>query len=112
MDSEGFLWSARFDGSRVLRHSPDGEVVDEIELPVSRVTSCALGGPELKTLYVTTAFFRLTEDQRLAEPRAGALFAVEVDVSGLPSRATVVENAAGLLHSSHRRILLPLPYRR
>ena len=83
VDAEGFLWSARFDGSRVVRHAPDGSVADEIELPVSRVTSCALGGPGLKTLYITTAFFRLTEEQRAKQPLAGALVAVEVDVPGV-----------------------------
>ena len=83
VDAEGHLWSARFDGSRVLRHAPDGSVVQEIELPVSRVTSCALGGPDLKTLYITSAFFRLTDEQRAEQPLAGALFAVEVDVPGV-----------------------------
>ena len=84
VDAQSHLWSARFDGGRVLRHGPDGSVVGEIELPVSRVTSCALGGRDLKTLYITSAFFRLTDEQRAAEPLAGALFAVEVDVPGVP----------------------------
>jgi len=83
VDAEGFLWSARFDGGRVVRHAPDGRMVQEIELPVSRVTSCALGGANLKTLYITTAFFRLTDEQRAAEPLAGALFAVDVEVPGV-----------------------------
>ena len=83
VDAEGHPWSARFHGSRVLRHAPDGGVVGEIEFPVSHVTSCALDGPDLKTLYVTSAFFRLTDEQRAAEPLAGALFAVEVDVPGV-----------------------------
>jgi sugar lactone lactonase YvrE len=84
VDAEGHLWSARFDGSRVVRHAPDGSVVQEIELPVSRVTSCALGGSDLKTLYITSAFFRLTDEQRAKQPLAGALFAVQVDVPGVP----------------------------
>ncbi len=83
VDDEGHLWSARFDGSRVVRHAPDGSVVQEITLPVSRVTSCALGGPDLKTLYITSAFFRLTDEQRAEQPLAGALFAVQVDVPGV-----------------------------
>ncbi len=83
VDSEGFLWSARFDGGRVVRHAPDGSVVGEIELPVTRVTSCALGGGNLKTLYITTAFFRLSDEQRAKQPLAGALFAVEVEVPGV-----------------------------
>lgn len=84
VDAEGFLWSARFDGGRVLRHALDGSVVQEITLPVSRVTSCALGGPDLKILYMTSAFFRLTDEQRAQQPQAGALFAVQVDVPGVP----------------------------
>lgn len=84
VDAEGYLWSAQFDAGRVLRYAPDGRVVKEIAFPIERVTSCTLGGKNLSTLFVTSAFFRLTDEQRAAQPLAGSLFAVEVDVPGVP----------------------------
>jgi sugar lactone lactonase YvrE len=84
VDAEGFLWSARFDGGRVVRHAPDGRVDREVALPVSRPTSCMFGGPGLDVLYVTTATFRLPEERRMREPWAGGLLAVDVGVRGLP----------------------------
>jgi L-arabinonolactonase len=84
VDAEGFLWSARFDGGRVVRYAPDGRVDREIALPVSRPTSCMFGGPGLDALYVTTATFRLPEERRAREPWAGGLLAVDAGVRGLP----------------------------
>ncbi|MEP3276717.1 MAG: SMP-30/gluconolactonase/LRE family protein [Stappiaceae bacterium] len=84
VDSEGFLWNARYGGGCVARINPNGDVVQTIELPTRQVTSCALGGEDLKTLYVTSATQRMSEEQRQAEPDAGALFAIDVDVPGLP----------------------------
>jgi sugar lactone lactonase YvrE len=43
-----------------------------------------LGGPDYKTLFITTAWEGMTQEQRAQEPLAGALFAVEVDVPGVP----------------------------
>ena len=84
VDSEGHVWSAQFDAGLVVRYAPDGCVVREIPFPVTRVTSCVLGGPALTTLYVTSASFRLSDEERRAQPLAGAVFAVEVDVPGVP----------------------------
>lgn len=84
VDSDGCLWSARFDGGKLLRHSPEGEIIEEIRFPVSRVTACAFGGADLKTLFVTSGFFRLSKEQLAVEPLAGALFSVEVEIPGVP----------------------------
>jgi L-arabinonolactonase len=84
IDQEGFLWSAGYDGWRVTRYAPDGRVDRVIEMPVQRPTSCAFGGADLATLYVTTASQRLTEEQRARQPLAGALLALDVGVRGLP----------------------------
>jgi sugar lactone lactonase YvrE len=53
-------------------------------MPVQRPTSCAFGGEDLSTLYVTSASLNLTEKQRIAAPLAGSLFAVDAGVKGLP----------------------------
>ena len=42
MDAEGYLWNAQWGGSRIVRYSPDGQVDQVIELPVSQPTSCCL----------------------------------------------------------------------
>ncbi len=76
MDAEGFIWNARWDGSCLLRLSPDGKVDRIIELPVSRPTSCVFGGTDLKTLYITSAA------SPLGHPLDGAVLSIAVDVAG------------------------------
>jgi sugar lactone lactonase YvrE len=83
VDSEGYIWSARYGGSKVVRYSPDGEVDQEITLPVAKVTSVTLGGPDLKQLYITSAWEGYSEAERHNHPQAGDLFRAEVDVAGL-----------------------------
>ena len=84
VDSEGYLWNARWGGSCVVRHARDGSIDRVVEVPVSQVTCPAFGGPDLKTMFITTAAKNLSPEQRAAEKVAGGLFAVEVDVPGLP----------------------------
>ncbi|GFM80032.1 senescence marker protein 30 [Pseudomonas cichorii] len=55
MDAEGYVWNARWGGSCLIRFAPDGSVDWVIDLPVSHPTSCVFGGPDLSTLYVTSA---------------------------------------------------------
>jgi sugar lactone lactonase YvrE len=84
VDAEGGVWSARYGGWKVVRFDPQGRVDREVRLPVAHVTSCILGGPDLTDLYVTTAWEFLTAEQRAAQPQAGDLFRVRVEVPGLP----------------------------
>jgi len=84
IDSEGYLWNAKWGGSCVVRHAPDGSVDRIIEVPVSQVTCPAFGGPGLKTLYLTSANKNLSADQLAAEKVAGGVFAIELDIAGLP----------------------------
>lgn len=84
IDAEGCLWAAEIDGGVVVRIDPKGRCVREIALPTSRPTSAMFGGPDLRTLYVTTMQHRLTEAQLARQPQAGCLFAIELDVPGLP----------------------------
>jgi sugar lactone lactonase YvrE len=83
-DADGFLWSAHFDGGCLVRYAPDGRVDRTVVLPVSRPTACAFGGADLRTMYVTTARFRLAPEKLAAEPHAGGLLALGVGVKGLP----------------------------
>lgn len=83
VDAQGYLWNARYRGGCLVRLSPDGKVDRIIDLPVSQPTSCAFGGPDFDTLFVTTARQGLTPEALEKEPHAGALLALDVGVSGL-----------------------------
>ena len=83
-DSEGCIWNAEWDGARVVRYTPDGKVDRVIGVPARRATCAAFGGPNLKTLYITSAWDRMSREARKEWPLSGDLFAVEVDVPGLP----------------------------
>jgi len=88
MDAEGTLWIAEWDGGCVSRWDPArGKLLRRIALPVSRVTSCAFGGPGLDELYVTTAWSRLEPARRRAQPLAGGLFRVDAGVKGVAAFA-------------------------
>lgn len=84
MDADGCLWSARWDGSCVVRLSPSGEVDRIVPIPSVRVTCCTFGGDGLDTLYVTTARFGLPEKALAQGASQGGLFAVRPGVKGLP----------------------------
>jgi sugar lactone lactonase YvrE len=86
-DCEGGIWNAEWDGARVVRYTPDGQVDRIVSVPARRATCVAFGGPDLKTLYITSAWDRMTSDEREEWPHSGDLFAAEVDVAGLPDPA-------------------------
>jgi len=75
VDVQGCYWTALYEGGRVQRYDPDGRLMSEYTIPARRPTMPAFGGPDLKTLFVTTA-----RDENGA---GGGLYALEVDVPGL-----------------------------
>ena len=85
VDAEGCYWVAMFEGAQVLRLSPQGELLQRIELPVRCPTMPCLGGPDLRTLYITTARDKRPEDELAAMPLSGHVLQVRVDVPGLPT---------------------------
>lgn len=84
VDVEGCVWVALFGGWGVNRYSPKGELLGKISLPVANCTKPAFGGDDLRTLYVTTAWQGLTDEQRAKQKLAGGLFAGRVATPGLP----------------------------
>lgn len=86
VDAEGCLWIAFWDGWCVRRYSPAGELLQTVEMPVARPTSCAFGGPELDRLYVTSASIGLDESMAAVQPKAGGLFMVLAGVRGIAER--------------------------
>ncbi len=86
VDAEGCVWLAFWDGGRVARYTPDGELVGVVDVPVARVSSCAFGGPDLTDLFITTASYQLTKAEREAEPLCGSIFRCRPGATGLPIR--------------------------
>lgn len=85
-DAAGRLWIAHWGGACVSCHDPvSAQELCRVLLPTSHVTNCAFGGPDLRTLFITTAKSGLTPEQLAAEPLAGGLFAVAVDSPGVPA---------------------------
>lgn len=83
VDADDHVWSAHWDGSRVTRYRPDGSVERVVPLPVPRPTSCCFGGPDLTTLFVTSATIGLDAEVRDVAPLSGGVFAVTgLDVCG------------------------------
>ena len=83
VDSEGYVWVALWDGGAIRRYAPDGSLVEVIRLPVPRPTSCAFGGPDLTTLFITTARDGLTGRQLEEAPLSGSLLALDTAVRGI-----------------------------
>jgi D-xylonolactonase len=91
VDSEGFLWSAQWYGSCVVRYDPDGKVERRIRLPAKQISCMTFGGPDLRDLYVTSA----AESESMPVMPAGydphngffggPVYRVPVDVTGLPA---------------------------
>ncbi len=83
VDEEGCYWTALYEGGRVVRLNPKGEIIEEVPVPASCPTMVAFGGEDLKTIYVTSVGNRPQEE--LGDyPHSGALFSFNVDVAGLP----------------------------
>ncbi len=80
VDAEGYLWNCRFSGGCIVRVAPSGKIDRVVEMPVKNVTTCTFGGPDLRTLYITTASVEAPRGDRLA----GGLYALESEVSGQP----------------------------
>ncbi|MEI6742964.1 MAG: SMP-30/gluconolactonase/LRE family protein [bacterium] len=82
VDIDGGIWIALWDGGAVVRLTPDGKIDRRIEVPGGWITSCAFGGRDLRTLYITSARTDLDPEIAKTCPSAGSLFACDVGVSG------------------------------
>ena len=87
VDEAGYLWVAIWNGSRVVRISPDdGRIVGEVLVPVKRVTSVCFGGPRLSQLFISTAKGNDVNAPPDAgeEDTAGSIYVANVGVCGMP----------------------------
>src|SRR5215470_7792826 len=76
VDRDGCYWSALYRGGKVVRISPAGRLLAEYPLPAMCPTMCAFGGPDLKTLYVTSARQMRDEAELARMPLSGGVFAM------------------------------------
>jgi sugar lactone lactonase YvrE len=86
LDAQDHIWSAHWGAGRITRYTPDGKMERTLSLPAKNITSCCFGGKELETLYVTTARIGESNEQLVASPLSGGVFAVHgLGVQGLAS---------------------------
>jgi len=84
IDGQGMLWVALWDGFGVVQIDPStGNILQKINIPAPKVTSCTFGGPNLDQLYITTARVEMTEDDLLKYPLSGSIFIADIKVTGL-----------------------------
>ena len=84
VDAEGAYWVAMYEGQRLLRLAPDGSLLQEVLLPVRCPTMPCFGGPDLRTLFITTARDKRPPAELAAQPLAGCVLTLRVGVPGLP----------------------------
>jgi len=94
VDVEGFYTCAAFGGGCLLRFDPDGKLERRIPMPARLVTMPAFGGPDLATLFVTSASFPVPEKDRAAHPMEGCLFALDAPARGVATHPMTMHPAA------------------
>jgi sugar lactone lactonase YvrE len=87
VDAEGLIWVAIFGGAALHRYTPAGDLDGRVAVPALNVTSCAFGGPDLSSLYITSATASMSPTQLESYPRAGGLFVSRPGVRGQPPKA-------------------------
>jgi sugar lactone lactonase YvrE len=83
VDAEGFIWSARWEGSCVVRIDPKGRIDRVVEIPATRVTCPVFGGADMDTLYLTTSRAHVDAATLARYPDQGGVFAFKPGVKGL-----------------------------
>ena len=84
VDRDGFYWSAINGQGRILRFDPDGKLERELRVPFTFPTMVAFGGPELRTLFVTSGRWAIADKDAADHPLDGSIIAIEAPVPGLP----------------------------
>lgn len=82
VDSDGNYWVAMYEGGRVLKLSPKGDLLDEFLLPVMCPTMVAFGGADMRTLFITTVRAKRPAEEVIRYPASGKVLQMRVDVDG------------------------------
>ena len=85
VDAAGEIWCAFWGGAHLTRFTPGGAVAEVVPVPVPLPTSIAFGGPDLSTLYITSASIDLTEDELAKWPLSGSVLSLHAATPGRPA---------------------------
>ncbi len=90
VDASGNLYVCHWEGGIISYYAPstnllgDANMLGQIDLPVKHATRCTFGGPEFKTLFVTTADFELSDEEAKCYPQSGELLILDAPTLGQP----------------------------
>ncbi|MGV8985423.1 MAG: SMP-30/gluconolactonase/LRE family protein [Cypionkella sp.] len=84
VDAAGNFWNAQWGAARVACYSPAGEFLQEVKFAAPHTSCPAFGGPDLTTLFCTTALEEMSPEARAAHPDSGKVFYAEAVAKGLP----------------------------
>ena len=82
VDAEGNYWSALYQGQRVVKISPEGNILEEFPVPSTYPTMVAFGGPDMSTLFVSTCRAAQTDEELKKFPQAGGIFSINTNTKG------------------------------
>ena len=83
-DVNGDYWSAGISAGVLNRWAPDGRLDRQIPLPCAAPTMPCFGGPDMKTIFITSLRQNVSAEKLAAKPLTGGVFALEVEVPGVP----------------------------
>ncbi len=109
VDAEGFVWSAQWYGSGLVRYDPDGKVERRVATPAKQTSSLTFGGAELTDIFVTSA--AQSEAMPIMPPGydpktgyfGGALYHLNLGIPGLrpyPANITSPRMPQGQTHDA------------
>ena len=82
IDAEGGFWVAMWLGSKISHFDSKGKWIEDIAVPALYTTSCCFGGPDLDTLLITSSNLNHSEEEKIANPIAGRVFSIKLNVKG------------------------------
>lgn len=84
INAEGGLWVAQIGAGRIVRFDAAGRETGAITVPVTRPTSVIFGGTDMRTMFITSMQYALTDEEKARQPMPGSVFAVDAGVAGMP----------------------------
>lgn len=88
--ANGDMLVAQWGAARIDQYNENGQLVAMFGLPTGHIACPALGGPDMSTLFATSALQGLSQAQGAAQPEAGMTFAIETDLVGLPAPKVIL----------------------
>ncbi len=84
VDMNGDYWSCGVSAGVLNRFDRDGDILETIPLPVPRPTMCCFGGPDMKSLFITSLRVNVPQEVLDRHPWTGGILTMRTDVAGAP----------------------------